>query len=165
MDREICIFIGKPFLFSLTQYERLYIPPQAIKTMSRRAADGYQGSSQYHATASNGDWSTCECCWRACNRQPDVGIRKRHRLQLQSGAQLSAQARGRDEFSSCSLHDSAPCCELNICSFWCRNPLQAAPSRPSAKVLPPESNPWQQKCSCFARTTTLRLAIAGLLVL
>ena len=35
--------IGKPFLSSLTKYERFCIPPQAIKTMSRRAADGYKG--------------------------------------------------------------------------------------------------------------------------
>ena len=109
---------------TVTKYERFYIPPQAIKTMRRRAADGYQGSSQYHATASNGDgnihvhrdWGTCECCWsdpimmsRACNRQPGVGGRKRHRLQLQSGAQLSAQARGRRVFFLLSARFGAVC--------------------------------------------------------
>ena len=39
-----------------------------------------------------------KCCWRTCNRQPDVGIRKRHRLQLQSGAQLFARQVGATSF-------------------------------------------------------------------
>eukprot|EP00750_Incisomonas_marina_P004407 INCI13467.17.p1 GENE.INCI13467.17~~INCI13467.17.p1 ORF type:complete len:111 (-),score=14.17 INCI13467.17:453-785(-) len=70
---------------TVSKCTRFYIPPQAIKTMSRRAADGYQGSSQYLATASNGDgniyvrrdWRTCERCWSdpILSRAPAKGSR------------------------------------------------------------------------------------------